>query len=230
MKVSLMFVCIFNLSLLNAQSAAIERMRESDFIAKNNTIDMNSSNVRGNRYFNEEYCAGMVIMKDKSRYTTEMVYKFDEFKNSVQVMIIQSKKELSLFNHLVDTFKLFMGNETVVYSKAFVPEETDINKFYRLIYSDSVNSLIKLTRKKIVKVSSSDVFNSSEMYDQFESQDVYYIKIGNVPYQKIKISKKSFFDFFPSKKNALTRLFDLPKFKGNLTDSKLESLMQSLNR
>ena len=50
------------------------------------------------------------------------------------------------------------------------------------------------------------------------------------PFQKIKISKKAIFEAMPEKKRLLTKLFDAPQYKGELTDIKLEKLIQEIDK
>jgi hypothetical protein len=209
--------------------SAIDRMRESDLIAKNNNIDLSTSSIKGSRYLNEEYSEGSIV-KGKVVFTKEMLYKFDAYKNAVQVKILENKQELALFNNSIDTFMIVVDNRVNVFVKAIVVGESEIHKLYQAVYLDSSYSMIKLLQKKIVKVTSTDVFSANDNYDEFQNQDIYFIKKGNNPYQKVKISKKGLFEALPEKKNALTRLFDSSKMKGELTDAKLAILMQSIQK
>ena len=208
-------------------SGGVDKYRIGAFESKLNEPDF-KSNVKGNRYFHEDYSDGEVIMRDDCRYTTDLKYKFDEYKNAVQIKVLSDKKELMLFNNNIDTFRLFMDNRVVTYIKAIVPEENDLHKLYQVIHWGTQVKMIKMPRKRIVKVTNSDVFSSGETYDQFENQDWYFFKMNDRPFQKIKISKKSLFEAMPEKKRLLTKLFDTPQFKGELTDIKLEKLIQEI--
>ncbi len=210
-----------------ASSGGVDKYRQGAFESKLNEPDF-KSNVRGNRYFHEDYNEGEVITRDNHRYTTEMKYKFDEYKNAIQIKAVNNNKELMLFNNNIDTFRLFVSNRIITYIKAEVPEENDLHKLYQVIHWGTNVKLIKMPRKKIVKVTNSDVFSSGETYDQFENQDWYYLKTNDKAFQKIKISKKGLFEAMPEKKRLLTKLFDIPQYKGELTDVKLEKLIQEI--
>ena len=145
--------------IVATQSGGVDKYRQGAFESKLNEPDF-KSNVRGNRYFNEDYSDGEVITRDGRRYTTDLKYKFDEYKNAVQIKVISDKKELMLFNNNIDTFRLFMDNRVVTYIKAIVPEENDLHKLYQVIHWGTQVKLIKMPRKKIVKVTNSDVFSS----------------------------------------------------------------------
>ncbi len=212
-----------------AENRGVDKYHQGAFESKLNEPDPNKSNVKGTRYFQEDYAQGEVITKDKYRYTTEMLYKFDEYKNAVQIKALHNNKELMLFNNTIDTFKLFAGNRVITYIKAEVPDENDPNKLFQAIYLGANTKLIKLPRKKIVKVTNADVFSTGETYDQFESQDWYYLKINDKAFQKIKISKKSLFEILPDKRRLLSKLFDTPQYKGELTDIKLEKLFHNID-
>ena len=215
--------------IVATQSGGVDKYRQGAFESKLNEPDF-KSNVRGNRYFNEDYSDGEVITRDGRRYTTDLKYKFDEYKNAVQIKVISDKKELMLFNNNIDTFRLFMDNRVVTYIKAIVPEENDLHKLYQVIHWGTQVKLIKMPRKKIVKVTNSDVFSSGETYDQFENQDWYYLKMNDRPFLKVKILKKALFEAMPEKKRLLTKLFDTPQYKGELTDVKLEKLIQEIDK
>ncbi len=212
-----------------AQSGGVDKYHQGAFESKLNEPDF-KSNVKGNRYFHEDYNDGEVITRDKHHYTTDLKYKFDEYKNAVQIKVLSDKKELMLFNNSIDTFRLFMDNRIVTYIKAIVPEENDLHKLYQVIHWGSNVKLIKMPRKRIVKVTNSDVFSSGETYDQFENQDWYYLKMNDRPFLKIKTSKKALFEAMPEKKRLLTKLFDTPQYKGELTDIKLEKLIQEIDK
>ena len=91
-------ICLFaQRKIVVAQSGGVDKYRQGAFESKLNEPDF-KSNVRGNRYLHEDYNDGEVITRDDYRYTTEMKYKFDEYKNAVQIKVLHSNKELMLFN------------------------------------------------------------------------------------------------------------------------------------
>ena len=200
---------VFAQRKIPAPQGGVDKYRQGAFESKLNEPDF-KSNVKGNRYFNEDYSDGEVITRDNHRYTTDLKYKFDEYKNAVQIKVIKENKELMLFNNNIDTFRLFLNNRTVNYIKAEVPEENDLHKLYQVIHWGTQVKLIKMPRKRIVKVTNSDVFSSGETYDQFENQDWYYLKMNDRPFLKIKISKKSLFEAIPEKKTIAHQAFRYP--------------------
>lgn len=230
LTVSILITNVFaQRKLTVVENNGVDKYHEGAFESKLNEPDF-KSNVKGNRYFHEDYNDGEVITRDKHHYTTDLKYKFDEYKNAVQIKVISDKKELMLFNNNIDTFRLFMDNRLVTYIKAIVPEENDLHKLYQVIHWGTQVKMIKMPRKRIVKVTNSDVFSAGETYDQFENQDWYYLKMNDRPFMKIKISKKSLFEAMPEKKRLLTKLFDTPQYKGELTDVKLEKLIQDIDK
>lgn len=186
-------------------------------------------NIRGTRFSTEDYCAGELVMKNGTRYTTELTYKFDEFFNAIQVKF-SNGKEVALFYNNIDSFRLFIGKNVVNYIKADVPNESETNKFYQVLYSSNNYQLIKLPKKVVVNVDNRDAFGEGEHFKKFDNKDVYYLKKGgSKPFEKIKISKKSLMELLPTKKETLTKLFDTPPYKGLLDDAKLMALFKEID-
>ena len=102
--------CVFaQRKIVVTQSGGVDKYRQGAFESKLNEPDFMKSNVKGSRYFQEDYIDGEVITRDNHRYTTEMKYKFDEYKNAVQIKSMNvNSKELMLFNNTIDTFRLFL--------------------------------------------------------------------------------------------------------------------------
>jgi hypothetical protein len=186
-------------------------------------------NIRGTRYSTEDYCAGELVMKNGNHYTTELLYKFDEFSNAIQVKF-GNGKEVALFYNNIDSFRLFIGKNVVNYIKADVPNESETNKFYQVIYLSTNYQLIKLPKKVVVNVDTRNAFGDGEEFKKFENKDIYFLKKGSAkPFEKIKISKKALIELLPTKKETLTKLFDTPSYKGLLDDAKLAALFKEID-
>lgn len=191
--------------------------------------DNTDKDIRGSRFSTEDYTAGELVMKNGTRYTTQLKYKFDAYSNALQVKFANGKETVLFYNN-IDSFRLFIGNNVVNYIKADVPSEPETNKFYQVIYSSAHYQLIKLPKKTVVSVDNRNAFGDGEQFKKFENRDVYFLKKGtSKPFEKIKISKKSLIELLPSKKENLTKLLDSAAYKGGLDDAKLAALFKEID-
>jgi hypothetical protein len=191
--------------------------------------DNPDKDIRGSRYSTENYTAGELVMNNGKRFSKELTFKFDEYFNNIQIKF-ENGKETVLFYNTVDSFRLFVGDKVVNYVKANVPTESEMNKFYQVIYAGANYQLIKLPKKTVVNVDNRDAFGSGEQFKKFENKDVYFLKKGNdKAFEKIKISKKALLEALPSKKEKINKLFDTSAFKGLLDDAKLMALFAAID-
>lgn len=192
------------------------------------TFDLSYEGVKGSRFFNDEYAAGEIWMANGKHYTSEMVYRFDELENSVQIKY-PSKKELLLYNFDVLAFNLIINGATHSYVKADVKGIGDAHKFFRVIFKNEKCQLIKWTQKIFEKRDNSGAYSREIKYDAYVPKHHYYVKTNEGKFREMGISKKEFLKNFPSKKAVVEKLFSsVNNVEKEMTDAKIADFLTTI--
>ncbi len=215
----------------NLQQFGTESAISADFVPK---FNISPIELKGSRYFNEEYTAGEIWMSRNRHYSTELKYRFDEYENSVQVKY-RKGKELLLLSEEIEYLKLFNKTDTLLFFKMPVPGEKNMSKLFMVVYASPAYKLIKLPGKRYRYVNDKIPYGSGERYDEYIDEHRYFIKIGKSAFTEIKPTQKALMKAFPQKKATLDKLFSTPeevkpdeKKKGNLKDFTLAQILQKI--
>lgn len=196
-------------------------------------FNLAETKVVGSRFFKDEYTEGEIWLTGNRHNTNEVVYKFDEIENHVQVKY-KDGREVVLFNNEIIACKMVYGTENVVYFKASVPNEPDVHRLFQLMYYGKKYQLIKLPLKsehrKDVNTNSSSSYDlrTSENVIELRSNNRYFLKIGDGDFKEIKFKKSAFAKNIPLKKNKIEKLLDTPQYKGDLSDKMMAQLLENL--
>ncbi len=205
----------YNTSL---QFKGTESALYTDFVPKFNTRPIE---LKGTRYFNEEFAHGELWLTSDRHYGTELLYKYDEYGNTVLIKF-KNGKELYLPSNDIKKFKLFLEKDTLVFFRTEIPTDKSKERLFLIMYSTPKYKLIKLPIKKLRTVNDKIPYGSGEIYDELKSDYHYYLKIGNEEFSEVTISKKSLLKAFPKRKVQLKKIFDTPQYKkineGNFTE------------
>ncbi len=192
------------------------------------TFDLSYEGVKGSRFFNDEYAAGEIWMTNGKHYTSEMVYRFDELENSVQIKY-PSKKELLLYNFDVLSFNLIINGATHSYVKADVKGIGDAHKFFRVIFKNEKCQLIKWTQKIFEKSDNSGAYSREIKYDAYVAKNRYYVKTDEGKFREMGITKKEFLKKFPTKKAIVEKLFStINNVEKEMTDAKIADFLTTI--
>lgn len=215
----------------NLQQFGTESAISADFVPK---FNMSPIELKGSRYFNEEYAAGEIWMSRNRHYSTELKYRFDEYENSVQVKY-RKGNELLLLPEEIEYFKLYNKTDTLLFFKMQLPGEKNVSKLFMVVYASPAYKLIKLPGKRYRYVNDKIPYGSGERYDEYIDEHRYFIKIGKSAFTEIKPTQKALMKAFPQKREILDRLFSTPeevkpddKKKGNLKDFTLAQVLQKI--
>ena len=235
-----LFICLLFFTLpafgqspvnTNLQQFGTESAINADFVPK---FNMSPIELKGSRYFNEEYTAGEIWMTGNRHYSTELKYRFDEYENSVQVKY-RKGKELLLLSEEIEYFKLYNKTDTLLFFKMQLPGEKNTSKLFMVIYASPAYKLIKLPGKRYRYVNDKIPFGSGERYDEYIDEHRYFIKKGQSSFTEIKPTQKALMKAFPQKREVLDSFFSTPeevkpddKKKGNLKDFTLAQILQKI--
>jgi hypothetical protein len=209
-----------------AMSAQITPIQGTEF----NYVEANPDEkpVEGTRYFyDDRYHDGELVLKDKKRFTKPIKYRFDQLEGSVQVLLSDGK-ELLLEDSTVFSLQLYVSDDKVVSFINTKLPNFEKPRILQIIYQTPKMRLLRDVRKKIMKKMYIGQSASNVPDDKLIKDYTYYFAEKGAPLVKIKPNEKGFIKVLPHKKKEIERLFELTKFKKELTVSKLVELMQKL--
>ena len=237
MKKSLLFLAIITGSNLVAQNstnvAQVQTQnnqlrginyKSSDFP----TFKLNDTEIKGSRYFYDEYTEGELWLTDNRHYKEGYLFKFDEIENSIQVKSLDGK-ELLLDKSEVVICQLFIFGYTVSYLGVELPnKESDFSIFQVLYLSDNYQ-VLKLPQKRIRKNPKNMSAGQGFEYDQYVSDYHYFVKKKDGMLIEFKPNKKDILEQFKEKKADLESLFKQSKYK-KISDAVLAELIMTVDK
>jgi hypothetical protein len=210
-----------NSAELHAQFDQIGKMQTPSTVP---TFDTRYEGVLGSRFSIDNYNKGEIWLTDGHHYTTEFLYRFDEFENKIQVKYLDGK-ELLLFNNYVTKCYIFNNDTTIIYQKAIIEGEKDVHKLYQVLYDDSIYTLLKFPQRKVSRIDEKTALTIGRLYDKITPFYHYYFTekkdSKDVVFKELKLKKKDILKTFPTQKTMLENLFKVPQYSGNLDELKL---------
>lgn len=193
------------------------------------TFDDRYDGVKGNRFFYDEfYHDGEVWLTDSTHLTNEAKYRFDQVSGSLQIKY-PNGKEMYLNTLTINTFSLNIEKQNITFIKTAVPDKPREYALYQIIYYSPTLKLLRDSRKKLSRVNDTGAYSRGEVYDEIENDYHYYMQKANNKMVEVKLSRKSFTKALPEMERKIEAIFNSPKYKGDLTISKLAEIMQKLD-
>ncbi len=193
------------------------------------TFDDRYDGIKGNPFFyDNQYHEGELWLIDSTHFTNEVKYRFDQLKGLVQVKYPDGK-EMYLNSLKIRSFLLKIENKDVTFINVLTPNKPTECTVYQIIYHSPTLKLLRNSRKKLSRVNDTGAYSKGEVYDEIRNDYTYFIQQEEKPLTEVKLSRKSFIKAMPEKERKIENIFNSPKYKGDLTVSKLGEIMQKLD-
>ena len=196
-----------------------------------NAYDGRSTILEGERYFYDSLYRSGELKTKKDFYTTELSYRFDQIERTVQVKL-ENGKDMYVNEKDIEYFKLFVGDQEVVFIPHSVPNGRKLTML-QVIYKSPTMQLYRDVKKFIFRVKSEslDGYSSDKVYDEVRKDYRYYFRKGEKgAFKEVKIDVKSFVNVLPEKRSQIVQLFRKGQTKGALTVSKLAQIIAELDK
>lgn len=181
--------------------------------------------VHGMRYFADTLYHKGELKTSKNLYTSELQYRFDLFDGTIQVEL-ESGEERLLVEEDIVYFKLFINNDVILFLPANVPNGKKITLLQVIYRSPTMQLLKDLKTYNTVKYDNKQHHYYYEIHNDFH---YYFNKGGRAPFTEVKLKAKSFVKVMPEKKSRIDHLFKSANNSGELTLTKLASIMKILD-
>lgn len=211
----------------------IQQVVNFSIIIKDKFFNFNQINVQGAPYFySADFHQGELILSKNRRYKSEFKYRFNQYLGTLEIQY-PDNQIFALDNKEVMAFSLNIENKVISFMQIGT---TDTNEFKLLqaIYFSPTIKLLRDSNKDIVRESdmTSGYLSSSKMVSRYLYKENYHYFISKVdqPLVEVQLTEKSLAKVFPEKKKILKKLFAQSKYKEDLTVSKVQDLMQALDK
>jgi hypothetical protein len=224
-------VLTFNIQAQTLNQTAIQQTNLNNLTPSTaiNTWDFSDDNLIGTRYLTDDYLEGELWTTNKTHYTTELTYRFDEVDNAVQIKFKDSGKEVQLFNDKVAALQLNIKIKKITFLRIPEVDKENPNNLYQLIIFNEKYKVVKLAKKKLVVSSNEDqVFDPIKKTTEYKEDYHYYIKVGDKDYSEFKLSKKGLLKVFPRQTTKIEQVFKLPKYSKKITDAIIIDIIESI--
>jgi hypothetical protein len=217
-------------AFLFGQGTPQEQSRVSTMneLMKSNTSSLmmyykpNELDIKGSRYFHNEYVKGELWFMNDKYASDEYVYKFDEVENTVQVKG-NDGQEILVDATKIKGCRMIINGKSVFYFGADVPTDYDKRRLFQLLYNSENYRVIKLPQKKLIPTHK--VFHNDDMQFQYNIEHRYFIKTVDGQYAEFKLTKKGILKIFPDRKVFLEKLFETEPYKERMTESLFVELL-----
>jgi hypothetical protein len=187
--------------------------------------DANDMNVKGSRFFHENFVEGELWFTDGMHVSKEYLYRFDEVDNTV-VLRDKNNNDVVLANQTISGCRMNINGKYVLYFRGETPNSNDKKKIYQLIYSSDNYRLIKLPVKKLMN--QQKTFHDDKMAFEYKTAHRFYIKKKSGDYVEISLKKKDIMEALPEQQTTLNQLFEKPAYKGRLNEGSISALLTEL--
>jgi hypothetical protein len=237
MKKYLLFLATIlctNLVAQNSPSVAVVQMQSNRLKEINSksfdfpTFSLKETEIKGLRYFYDEYTEGELWLTDNRHYKEGYLFKFDEVENSVQVKSPDGK-ELLLDKDEVVICQLFIFGSTVSYLGVALPNKENDYSIFQVLYLSDNYQVLKLPQKRIRKNPKNMSAGQGFEYDQYVPDYQYFVKKKDGLLTAFKPNKKDILSHFLEKKTQLERLFKQSKYK-KISDAVLAELISTVDK
>ena len=185
--------------------------------------------IKGNRYFyDNQFHEGTLTMTKKREFGNGMLFRYDQLEGTVQ-MRYPDGKEVLVDQREILNFNLFVENKSVIFLRMKIPTNPDGLNLVQVIYYSPTMQLVRDPRKKLKRVENIGAYSKNEIYDTYENDYRYFIKIGKENLVEVKPTAKSLSKVMPSKATRIESLFKAAKYKGELSVTKLADIIKKLD-
>ena len=185
-------------------------------------------NIKGSRFFYDEFVAGDVWFTDGQHIVSLFLYKFDEVENSVVVKDKKTEKEALLQSLTILSARLIIKGKSVIYLSDETPNMLNKKKLFQLIYNSENYRVIVLPSKKLI--TSQKIFHDDILSYEYSSSPRYYFKKKSNDYKEINLRKKDLLKVLPERSAILKVLFEKPAYKDGLTAGLLAALLNEMEK
>jgi hypothetical protein len=157
----------------------------------------------------------------KGLFTTELVYRFDQVLQMVEVKM-EDNKQMYLETKDVLYCKIHFEDHTAVFMPVILPKQKKLT-LVQVVYKTPTLQLYRDIHKKVYAHCVGCAYTVDNDYQ-------YYLrKNDKAPLKEVDIDEKSFIKVLPEKKNRITSVFK-GKHKEDLTVSKVVHIMGELDK
>ena len=185
--------------------------------------------IKGNRYFyDNQFHEGTLTMTKKREFGNGSLFRYDQLEGTVQ-MRYPDGKEILVYQREILNFNLFVENKSVVFLRMKIPTNPEGLNLVQVIYYSPTMQLVRDPRKKLKRVENTGAYSKNEIYDTYENDYHYFIKVGKEDVVEVKPTSKSLSKALPSKAAKIESLFKAAKYKGELSVTKLADIIKKLD-
>ncbi len=188
-------------------------------------FDNRYEGVKGSPYLFDTWTSGRIKFVQKDSLSLPLVFNVDLVENLVFVRL---KGDLmgTVATAKVEMMELKATDKTmrqwiVKPESAIEGAKSSKHAFYEVLYEGKSLSLLKKMEKQLRKADYKQAYGTDTRYDEFISETGYWLKQGDTPYQKMKLSQKNFEKGLPGfaaeiKKLAAEHRLDLKEEKDSV--------------
>ncbi len=185
--------------------------------------------IKGNRYFyDNQFHEGVLTMTKKREFGNGFLFRYDQLEGTVQ-MRYPDGKEILVDQRDILNFNLFVENKSVIFLRMKIPTNPDGLNLVQVIYYSPTMQLVRDPRKKLKRVENTGAYSKNEIYDTYDNDYHYFIKIGKENLVEVKPTAKSLSKVMPSRAARIESLFKAAKYKGKLSVTKLADIIKKLD-
>ncbi|HEU0063635.1 MAG TPA: hypothetical protein VFQ58_01340 [Flavisolibacter sp.] len=234
MRILLMFLCalLFHSSFAQvsnvemrgdfADASRLGRLQGSESLPQ-----YSSNNVKGSRYLTETWTIGTIVPVTGN--TVEgLLVMFDKQDQNVYIKKKDGDQVILLDRNQLKTFSV--NNRFLIAGALLNGGEKDL--FYeKLAGNDKQIALYKVTKTKYVKADRTDPerIKKGDFDDEFKDDITYYIKIGDQPLLKIKLSEKGLIKALPTQEKKIKAYLNM-RSTDVRNDEEVSDLINFLNQ
>ncbi len=178
-------------------------------------LDDRVEELYNKRFFNDSIFRQGELRTQKSLFTTELGYRYDQVEKTIEVKT-ESGKQIYLEAKDVVYCKLFFEDHTAVFMPVTLPKQKDLT-LVQVLYKTSTLQLYRNIQKKIVN------------FEPIKDYRYYIRKDNHSSLKEIEMNEKSLINVLPTKRSRITQFFKGKK-REELTLSKVVSLMGELDK
>ena len=214
-------------------TVSLEQIVSFTFDMKGKFFNFTQIDVHGTPYFySPDFHQGELILTKNRHYKSEFKYRFNQYLGTLEVQY-PDNQIFTLDSKDVMAFSLNIENKVINFIQIGT---TDTNQF-KLLQAIYFSPSIKLLRDSNKDIQhdldmTSGFLNSSSAKNRYTYKENYryFISKINQPLIEVQLTEKSLKKVFPEKKKVLKKLFAQSKYKDDLTVSKVQDLMQALDK
>ncbi len=229
---------------LNLDKGQIElkNLDNQTFTLNASDIILFSMNIKGELYYfkhidvsdspyfyNSDFHPGELILTENRYYKSEYQYRFNQNNSTLDVKNTNDKI-VTFYSKEVIAFSLKIEDKVINFIRVPILGKSDEFKLLQIIYFSNKLRLLRDPNKEL-KNDFVEVRGSTKIQNKYVYQENYHYYISKMQdaLVEVEFNEKSFLKVFPEKQKVLRKLFSQPKYKDNLTVSKVFELMKTLD-